>query len=132
MGCEAAPDPDVLGTDRHLDDVVHFGTSHEEFCIVTVYSTFNLGDFDVTPMTYRHLVLESKQTNKPPVFVGPMMVHYRKTFQAYLYFASILIGIRPQLEQLLAYGTDGEQPLVDAGVSFCNTSHLRNPSAKEC
>ena len=112
---KAAPDPAVvLATDRQLDDMVRFCTSQEDFCVVMVDPTFNLGDFDVTPMTYRHLLLESERTKKPPVFVGPVMVHYRKTFQAYLYFASTLIGIRPQLEKLLAYGTDGEQTLMDA------------------
>ena len=130
---KAAPDPAVvLATDRQLDDIIRFGTSPEEFCVVTVDPTFNLGDFDVTPMTYRHLLLESERTKKPPVFVGPIMVHYRKTFQAYLYFASTLIGLRPQLEKLLAYGTDGEQTLVDAlshefpfAVHLTCTIHLR-------
>ena len=60
------------------------------------------------------------------------MVHYRKTFQAYLYFASTLIGIRPQLEKLLAYGTDGEQTLMDAlshefpfAIHLLCTIHMR-------
>ena len=60
------------------------------------------------------------------------MVHYWKTFQAYLYFASTLIGIRPQLEKLLAYGTDGEQTLMDAlshefpfAIHLLCTIHMR-------
>ena len=58
---KAAPDPAVvLATDRQLDDMVRFGMSPEDFCVVTVDPTFNLGDFDVTPMTYRHLLLESE------------------------------------------------------------------------
>ena len=78
----AAPEPAmVLATDTQLLDMVKFGTREEEFCIVTIDPTFNLGDFDVTPVTYRHLLLESNRSQKPPVFIGPLFVHYRKTFR---------------------------------------------------
>ena len=78
----------VLATDTQLLDMVKFGTREEEFCIVTIDPTFNLGDFDVTPVTYRHLLLESNRSQKPPVFIGPLFVDYRKTFQTYMNFAS--------------------------------------------
>ena len=112
---KAAPEPAlVLATDKQLDDVIRFATNSEEFCIVTVDPTFNLGDFDVTPMTYRYLLLETLRTRKQPVFLGPILIHYRKTFSTYLYFASTLVGLRRDLEKLQAFGTDGEIALVDA------------------
>ena len=46
--------------------------------------------------------------------IGPTLVHYRKTFGTYLFFASSLIGLRPELRALQAFGTDGEKALADA------------------
>ena len=75
------PDPAiVLASDYQLHDLVRFGTDSTEHCILTVHSTFSLGEFDVTPVTYRHLLLESRHTGKPPICVGPILIHYRKTF----------------------------------------------------
>ena len=110
---KAAPDPAlVLATDQQLDDLVRFGTNPEYFSIVTVDPTFNLGDFDVTPLTYRHLLLETQRSGNQPIFLGPMLIHFRKTFSTYLYFASTLIGLCHDLELLKAFGTDGETALV--------------------
>ena len=64
-----APDPAiVVADDCQLNDMTRFCTSSSEFGILTVDPTFSLGEFDVTPVTYRHLLLEMKRHNKPPVF----------------------------------------------------------------
>ena len=58
------------------------------------------------------------------MFLGPVLVHYKKTFSSYLFFASSLIGQNRQLEGIRAIGTDGEQPLIDAFLHefrFCPT-----------
>ena len=52
-------------------DLVHFCTSSEEFSIVTVDPTFNLGeDFDVTPITYQYLILETERSKIIQYFWG--------------------------------------------------------------
>ena len=114
---ETRPSPEpafVLARDRQLDDLVRFCTGADEFSILTVDPTFNLGDFDVTPTTYRHCLLESTRSGNPPVLIGPTMIHYRKTFHTYLFFASTLIGLRQELQGLRAFGTDGEKAFVNA------------------
>lgn len=68
----------------------------------------------MTPMTYRQLLLRSPRTGHSPVFVGPVMIHYRKTFGTYLFFASSIVGYRPELGGVKAFGTDGEESLVKA------------------
>ena len=114
----AAPDPAiVLANDYQIHDMVTFSTSSSEFCVLTIDLTFSLGEFHVqavTPITYRHLLLETKRTGTNPVFLGPTLIHYRKTFAAYLFFASTLIGLSPKLQGVNAFGTDGEQALADA------------------
>ena len=108
------------------------------FSILTVDPTFCLGDFDVTLITYRHRMLTSKQGNQHPAIIGPVMIHYKKTFSTYLFFASSLHGLRRELAGVKCYGTDGEQALVDAFQhEFPNSAHLtcsihvrRNTKAK--
>ena len=54
--------------------------------------TFCLGDSDITPATYPHLVLECKRTGQPPAMIGPTLIHYRNTFASYLFFASSMVA----------------------------------------
>ena len=111
----AAPEPAVVVcTDRQLQDLTRFCTNSIEFSPLTVDPTFNLGDFDVTIITYRHLLLLSKRYKTPPVFIGPCCIHYKKNFSTYLFFSSTVVGQCRQLESVRAIGTDGEQALSDA------------------
>lgn len=119
----AAPEPAiVLVKEQQLNDLVRFCTSPSEFSVLTVDPTFLLGDFDVT---YRHLLLHSKRYKAPPVCIGPVCVHYKKTFQTYLFFASSIIGQCRKLEAVHAFGTDGEKALADAfSHEFRYAQHL--------
>ena len=113
--CRPTPEPAfVLSRDRQLDDLVRFCTDPANFCVLTVDPTFNLGDFDVTPIAYRNLLLKIERYGTHPVFIGPTLVHYRKSFGTYLFFASSLIGLRQDLLALQAFGTDGEKALANA------------------
>ena len=94
--------------------IVRFCTSSFEFGVLTVDPTFSLGEFDVTPITYRHLLLETRRSACIPILLGPVLIHYRKTFSTYLYFASTLVGLNRQLQAVRVFGTDGEQALIDA------------------
>lgn len=85
---KAYPDPAiVLGSDQQLCDLERFCCNLSDFCVFTVDPTFSLGDFDVTPTTYCHLLLCGKRNHKPPVMLGPVMIHYRKSFPTYLFLA---------------------------------------------
>ena len=115
----------MLANDQQLQDVVRFGTFSTAFGIITIDPTFTLGDFDVTPITYRHLLLESKRSKQPPIFLGPVLIHYRKTFSTYLFFASSLVGLNRQLQGVRAFGTDGEEALISAfSLEFKFSQHL--------
>ena len=116
------PEPAIiLALDYQLDDLVRFATN-DDHCVLTIDPTFSLGKFDVTPITYRHLLLESRRSGKPPICIGPILIHYKKTFSSYLFFASSLIGLRKQVK---AFGTDGEEALADAfGHEFYFASRL--------
>ena len=86
---------------------------------------FNLGASNVTLVAHRHLLLLNPKTGKPPVFLGPLLVHYRKPSSMYLYFAFILIGLKPKLAGLRALVNGGEKPLHNV-FHYCypNAIHL--------
>ena len=104
----------ILATDSQICDLNRFCTDSETFCVMTVDPTFSLGDFDVTPITCHNLLFHSRCTGNPPVCIGPVMIHYRKTYETYLFFASSLVGMSRGLIDLKAFGTDGEFALSDA------------------
>ena len=109
------PEPAIiLCSDYQLNDIVRFCTDVTSNCVLTVDPTFSLGPFDVTPTTYRHLLLKSRRYTTSPICVGPIMIHYKKNYSTYQFFASSLVGLNKDLSDLIAFGTDGEEPLYDA------------------
>ena len=80
---KAFPDPAIIiATEQQLLDLERFCCNESNFSVLTVHPTFSLGDFDITPTTYRHLLLRVSRTGTPPVMLGPIMIHYRKILQA--------------------------------------------------
>ena len=111
----ACPEPMcILASDQQLTDLVRFGTNPSLFSVLSVDPTFSLGDFSVTCITYRHLLLIDPRTGQSPIMLGPLFVHQSKSYTTYHFFASSLLGIAPKLVGVLAFGTDGEKALVKA------------------
>lgn len=110
--------------------MVRFCVSPSSFSILTVDPTFNLGEFDVTLTTYQHQLLISARSGNSPVMIGPVMIHYHKTFHTYLSFAATLIGLRRQLVGLRAFGTDEEKALADEFYLTCFNHCRRNIKAQ--
>ena len=111
----ASPEPMcVLATDQQLNDLVRFATNRRRFCILSIDPTFSLGDFSVTCIAYRNLLVTDSRTGESPIMLGPMLVHQRKLYATYYFFASSLVGIAPKLTNILAFGTDSEEAVVKA------------------
>ena len=105
----------ILSTDQQLFDVERFcasGGFHNS--VLGIDPTFNLGDFYVTVTTYENLMLKNQKTGKHPFFIGPMLVHQRRTYETYYYFASELLKSNKALSSLSSVGTDGEEQLRKA------------------
>lgn len=110
-----APEPmAVLCLEQQLTDLNQFCCDPHNFSVLGIDPTYSLGEFSVTPTVYRHLLLEHHKTKKSPLFLGPVLVHYRKEFRNYNFFLSTLVGLRHGFDHILAVGTDGESVLVDA------------------
>ena len=69
----------VLATDRQPNDLKRFCCNETEFRPFSVDPTFDIGQFNVTPISYEHLLLKTKRDGKHPTLIGPMLVHKRKT-----------------------------------------------------
>ena len=124
---KAAPDPQcVLCFDWQVKDMERFLTQPEGFGILTVDTTYNLGQFYVTPTTYPHLMLEDVASNKHPTMLGPVLVHQRMDFATFNYFASTLVGLNKKLINLRAFGTDGQESMIEAfSHAFPHSMHLQ-------
>ena len=105
----------VLGKGHMSRDLSRFCTSgirSHPFC---VDPTFNFGKFEVTPFSYKHLLLKSTRTNEAPVFIGPTALHYSKSKIVYKKIASAVSASCPELSRKArGYVTDGEKALSDA------------------
>ena len=123
----SAPEPMcIMCTNSQLNDIERFCTDPDMFKLLSVDPTFNLGDFSVTVTSYCNLLLQSHRTGKNPVMIGPMLVHRRKVFSTYHFFASGLVSLNPALSCLQAFGTDGEECLYNAfSVQFTQAHHVR-------
>ena len=93
-----APEPMcVLTTDRQLNDMVRFCCNPVEFKPFTVDPTFDIGDYNVTPITYQHLLLENRKDGKHPSMIGPVLIHEKKTTETYSVFSGTLKSLNPGL-----------------------------------
>lgn len=111
---QAVPEPAcILATDHQLKQV-EVNCIGENFSIVTVDPTFNLGDFYVTPVVFMQKKFVRKHTEQHPICLGPLLIHQRMNYSSYCYFASQLAILQPSLRHVRAIGTDGEQALHDA------------------
>ena len=112
--------------DWQADDLVRFCTNNYNLSVLTVDTTFNLGDLFVTPMTYHHLMLEDVHTGNHLIMVSPMLVHQHMQFSTFNYFASTLISYNKLLWNVLAFRTDGDKNLTKAlGHNFPFVLQLR-------
>jgi len=82
-----APEPmAILCNEQQLVDIQRFCCNPFNFCILGIDPTYNLGEFSVTPMVYRHLLLQNEKSGHSPLLLGPLLVHHQKLFRSYNYF----------------------------------------------
>lgn len=125
---KAAPEPQcILCFDTQIADMERFlCDGNQAHGILTVDPTYNLGEFYVTPTSYPHLMPEDVITGKSPILLGPVLIHQKMGFSTFNYFSSTLIGFSKKIRQLAAFGTDGQESLIDAfSHSFPSALQLR-------
>ena len=134
-----APEPlCVMTTDRQINDMKRFCCSPVEYKPFTVDPTFDIGEYNVTPITYQHLLLENKADGKHPSMIGPVLLHEKKTSETYSTFSGTLRNLQPQLRDVLAFGSDNEEALVagfknnfDRSINLLCELHLKKNIEKK-
>ena len=115
----------VLVSQRQLMDLQRFCCNLHEFRPLTVDPTFDIGKFNVTPISYQNLMLHTKEEEKHPTLIGPLLIHEKKTKETYSLFCGTLRSLNPELSKLLAYGTDDKEALISAfEENFERSTHL--------
>ena len=67
-GVTASPEPMcLLATNQQLSDLTHFATNLNKFCVISIDPTFSLGDFSVTCISYRNLLITDTHTGESPI-----------------------------------------------------------------
>ena len=115
----------VIATDLQLNDLVRFGTGPYAKEL-SIDPTFNLGNFFVTPITYKNSFLETSKPycqNIVGSFCGPVMIHFTKTKSTYMKFFETLKNLQPLLIDVKKIGTDGESELLKAISSCFQSQH---------
>ena len=121
---QASPEPmAVLSLDQQLVDLERFCTI-KEFTVARFDPTFNCGNFAVTVMVYKNLLIQNYKDGSIPTFLGPMLVHQRKLKQSYHYLPSTILGLHPSLSCIKAFGTDGETNLFTAISKGCKSKNV--------
>ena len=65
-------------------------------------------------------------SQKHSTMAGPILVHQRKDFASFSYFANTMICFEKKLKEVLVFGTDGDQALIEAFAhSFPFAKQLR-------
>ena len=113
----------VLATDQQITDMERF-TCGDKASPISVDATFNLGQFYVTPITYRNPFLLNNDDNSA-CFCGPILIHFRKTAYSYSTLFPTIKKLIGRYQQR-AFGTDGEHELIKAvSDAFPNTKLLQ-------
>lgn len=114
-GITAWPEPMcVLGYDYQFKDIARFCCSQREAYPLGLDTTFNLGEFYVTPTSYKNLLLYNVRDDKPPLFIGPTLVHMTRGYSTYCHLASKLKEEEPDIGDIRSVVTDGEAGLCKA------------------
>ena len=108
----------IVGLPYQFHDITRFCCGPLEFYPLCIDTTFNLGQFYVTPTTYKKLllVMESHQSLSG-------LVCMTRRYSAYCHLASKLKEVEPGVSDLRASVTDGEPGLMKAWKVFYPESY---------
>ena len=105
----------MLAKPHMTTDLLRFCTSDQLSHPLSVASRFNFGKLDVTPFTYKHLFLKSKQTGMAPSFIGSTAIECSKQKSEYKKIVQLVANSTPHLaERGKGFITDGEEALYSA------------------
>jgi len=95
--------------DEQVDDIIRECCRPNSSRILSIDTTFNVGNFYVTTTMYQSEKIISKRTAKPANLPGPAMFHTTKTQRDYLFFAHTILESNYALERIAFVGGDRDK-----------------------
>ena len=108
----------IVGLPYQFHDISRFCSNSLQFHPLGIDTTFNLGEFYVTPTAYKSLILENSTDEKSPTLVGPTLIHMSRSYSAFCHLAAKLKEIDNGIGDLKCVVTDGEPGLIKAFKVF--------------
>ena len=106
--------------------MIQFLKNPVQHAVMGVDPIFNFGEFNVTPIAFRYLLIEHKKLGHSPIILGPLLVYQQKEFPSFHFLISTLISLCPSLKNIKAFGSDSEVELYRAfKLQLPNVIHLR-------
>ena len=78
----------VCFSHQQFVDLIRFCAEGDS--VVHIDTTFKIGRYYLTVITYRNLSLVKNGSDQHPIFIGPILIHLKKNFASFLYFAMSL------------------------------------------
>ena len=99
----------VICLEDQIKDIVKDCCSPGSTSILSIDTTFNVGNFYLTSTTFQSSKLLNKKTGKSANLPGPAMLHASKTGNDYLYFIHTLLECNYELERINFVGGDRDK-----------------------
>lgn len=99
----------VFYHEDQIDDILRDCCSPESKSILSIDTTFNVGNFYLTSTTYQSKKVLNKKTGKPANLPGPAMFHTSKSGNDFLYFIHTLLECSYELERVAFVGGDRDK-----------------------
>jgi len=123
----------TLFLDQTLTDVERFCASDEYPNSPLAFdTTFNIGEYKFTQMTYKKLSLLQKSKEKHPWFPGSVLIHRRERTQDFSFFWNSVKRTNNQLKNVKIIGTDECEALsscilseLDDAVHLLGIEHVQ-------
>ena len=105
----------ILFSDQMIESIKNLCNNEQHKSVLCIDRTFNLCDVYVTITSYKHNGLVSKRSHEPPIFIGPILLHGKATYDVYHFFLSKLAAsLGSNNQPQLIIGSDEETALRKA------------------
>ena len=115
----------VFSYEAVLDEIVKNGCQITSSCVLSIDTTYGIGNKFVTSITYEHAELLNCDTGKSANLPGPAMFHVCERKEDFVYFAQTLVQQNEKFENINFVGADRSAALKGAVLVPC-TKHVRD------
>lgn len=104
------PSPKVVFcSDEQLEEIIEECFSINSKSILSIDTTYNVGNFYVMCTTYQRSKFVYSRTGKPAILPGPAMFHVRRSEKDFKYFSHSFLEVNQGFEEIAFVGGDRYQ-----------------------